>query len=86
MPEFTTDELHRHIQLTVFGRTRQSHERYNQLQDKLHELVDRPSDFEIVRDFVERVNRKFTGDKLACPDDYAAFVDDELAAMQKQDD
>ena len=37
----------------------------------------------IVRAFVERVDAKFSQDKLACPDDYAAFIDDELRAMEK---
>ena len=38
----------------------------------------------IIGAFVERVDAKFSQDRLACPDDYRAFVDDELRAMEKE--
>jgi hypothetical protein len=36
----TADELHRHIQATIFGRPSENAERYDQLNTKLHNIVD----------------------------------------------
>ncbi len=52
----TPDELHAHIQGTIFGRRGGRH--FDRLQAKLHELVDRPSDLDIIRGFVKRVEHR----------------------------
>lgn len=52
----TPDELHAHIQGTIFGRRDGRY--FDRLQAKLHELVDRPSDLDVVRAFVKRVERR----------------------------
>lgn len=81
---FTPDELHRHIQLSVFGRQRESHERFNQLQDALHELVDRPSDYEIIRTLIERV-KAHVGENDGTMNWYGSFyisIMEEIGAME----
>jgi len=52
---FSAQELHDHIQAVIFGRPNHDTQRFDELQWKLHELADRPSDLEIVQKFVARV-------------------------------
>jgi len=88
------DILHRHIQLSVFGRQRETAEKFDELQEKLHELVDNcnggglwisgssesNSKLQLLRDFVERVHARASveGQK------YKLAIDAELKAMAEE--
>ena len=93
MTDSEKDLLHRHIQLAVFGRQRETAEEFDRLQDRLHELVDNcnggglwisgsspVSKLELLRGFVERVHARasVSGQK------YKFAIDAELRAMEEE--
>ena len=93
----TAQELHEHIQATIFGKAaKKDAARFDELQEKLHEIVDWyfAAEFvgqfdldqiklEAIRAFVERVERQwqFNGE---WPQRYRLVVLDELAAMEAE--
>jgi hypothetical protein len=85
----TTQELHEHIQSTVFGRPIQEAEgrHFDALQWRLHELVDQSCDeIEVVRAFVERVKHQAEQYELATESIHSwyAAMTDVLTQMEQE--
>jgi hypothetical protein len=71
-------ELHRHIQGLVFGRQRETAPRFDELQDRLHELVDGAGEREAVEAFVRRVHARASRDGQK----YRLAINAELEALE----
>ena len=94
----TADELHRHIQASMFGRPYEKAERYDQLAAKLHELVDAYTaeafvarfnldqmKLTAIRAFVERVEKRAGKSNVARMEwVWKKALWDELAAMEEE--
>jgi len=83
----TPQELHEHIQASIFGRpSGHSGERFDLLQARLHELVDMPTEIELTRKFIERVMHKMeqydetTGSQHSC----LAAINDTMFEMEEE--
>jgi hypothetical protein len=84
----TPQELHEHIQSTVFGRPIGEAEgkHFDALQWRLHELVDGTSEITAVRDFVERVKHQAEQYELSTESIHSwyAAMTDVLTQMEQE--
>lgn len=81
----TRDELHAHIQGTIFGRRNGKY--FDRLQAKLHELVDRPSELDIIRGFVKRVEHRAEQLSISTGSEHSwlpALMDELFIAEEKE--
>ena len=83
----TPQELHEHIQASIFGRPETHARRFDELQARLHELVDLPTELDIVKNFVERVFHKMEEyeEETGSPHSCISAVNDTLFEYEEAD-